>query len=517
MRVRILPLSMIDDNRTILQEIMRVRKYLEENPIRNIFFINADYVVGTIAYNVSDIYINNGLDVTASADDGLVFKNGYIGIIDSIGDEYVTVQGVQPFRGEKGDTGATGASISSITKTGTSGLVDTYTITLTNGVTSTFTVTNGADGQNGQDGANGVSITGVTKTGTSGLVDTYTITFSNGTSSTFTVTNGADGQNGQDGVGVPSGGTTGQMLSKNSDTNYDTKWVDPPSGGSSAKIIGKNLIINPTFGINQRNFNAGSSQTISTATYVQDRWYAEAGTVYVGSADNVISAGKLHQFIINDYSHSKYAVCGIRYNTGWTSVEPTIGLAYKPLGSLVNLQAINNTPIVIDCGVNQKQIINVYQLPIDVDYEYLDFSISYNGNARVIGAFMYSVDGYSNGDFNTTIFPIIYDEVEELDKCKYYYEKINNDIRVKEAFIYSSTGRIILYLAYTKKRISPTASGICGISILDIGQTDGDTISMTYSAATRYVAVYYVTIIANRIYGCSRTDGIEYDAEIYPS
>ena len=84
MRVRILPLSMIDDNRTILQEIMRVRKYLEENPIRNIFFINADYVVGTIAYNVSDIYINNGLDVTASADDGLVFKNGYIGIIDSM-------------------------------------------------------------------------------------------------------------------------------------------------------------------------------------------------------------------------------------------------------------------------------------------------------------------------------------------------------------------------------------------------------------------------------------------------
>ena len=44
----------------------------------------------------------------------------------------------------KGDTGATGNGIASITKTGTSGSVDTYTITYTNGQTATFTVTNGA-------------------------------------------------------------------------------------------------------------------------------------------------------------------------------------------------------------------------------------------------------------------------------------------------------------------------------------------------------------------------------------
>ncbi|MBQ7588378.1 MAG: hypothetical protein IJT37_10195 [Lachnospiraceae bacterium] len=51
-------------------------------------------------------------------------------------------------KGQKGDTGQTGATgngIASITKTGTSGLVDTYTITMTNGATATFTVTNGSD------------------------------------------------------------------------------------------------------------------------------------------------------------------------------------------------------------------------------------------------------------------------------------------------------------------------------------------------------------------------------------
>ena len=37
---------------------------------------------------------------------------------------------------------------------------------------------------------NGVSITGVEKTGTEGLVDTYTIYFSDGSTTTYTVTNG---------------------------------------------------------------------------------------------------------------------------------------------------------------------------------------------------------------------------------------------------------------------------------------------------------------------------------------
>ena len=49
----------------------------------------------------------------------------------------------------KGDTGN---GISSITKTSTEGLVDTYTITFTNGSTTTFTVTNGEKGDTGEDG-----------------------------------------------------------------------------------------------------------------------------------------------------------------------------------------------------------------------------------------------------------------------------------------------------------------------------------------------------------------------------
>lgn len=37
---------------------------------------------------------------------------------------------------------------------------------------------------------------------------------------------GRAGTNGTDGQGVPTGGTTGQILAKNSGTNYDTRWID---------------------------------------------------------------------------------------------------------------------------------------------------------------------------------------------------------------------------------------------------------------------------------------------------
>ena len=74
--------------------------------------------------------------------------------------------------------------ISNIAKTGTDGLVDTYTITLADTTTKTFTVTNG----------NG--LTAFKKLSTVGLVDTYRFTRSDGTYFTFAVSNGAKGDTG---------------------------------------------------------------------------------------------------------------------------------------------------------------------------------------------------------------------------------------------------------------------------------------------------------------------------------
>lgn len=49
-------------------------------------------------------------------------------------------------------------------------------------------------------------------------------------------TDGTNGTNGTNGVGVPAAGTTGQILAKNSNADYDTKWEDAPSGGSGIEI-----------------------------------------------------------------------------------------------------------------------------------------------------------------------------------------------------------------------------------------------------------------------------------------
>ena len=75
--------------------------------------------------------------------------------------------------------------ISNIAKSGTDGLVDTYTITLADTTTKTFTVTNG----------NG--LTAFEKLSTVGLVDTYRFTRSDGTYFTFAVSNGAKGDTGE--------------------------------------------------------------------------------------------------------------------------------------------------------------------------------------------------------------------------------------------------------------------------------------------------------------------------------
>lgn len=133
------------------------------------------------------------------------FKSGQLAIVESVDDmtEGELADGINAgaiyldpqifIRGEQGEDGR---GIVSITKTTTSGLVDTYTITYTDGTTSTFTVTNGADGEDGQDGANGVGIASITEqtSSASGGVNVVTVTLTDGTQSSFTVRNGIDGQ-----------------------------------------------------------------------------------------------------------------------------------------------------------------------------------------------------------------------------------------------------------------------------------------------------------------------------------
>lgn len=112
-------------------------------------------------------------------------------------------------QGPQGYRGFTGNGIESIIKTSSDGLVDTYTITYTDGNETTFDVTNG----------NGIDY--ISLTDTQGLIKTYTIYFDNGDTKTFEVTDGTNativgatasitGTTGTPAVNVTMGGTSSE-------------------------------------------------------------------------------------------------------------------------------------------------------------------------------------------------------------------------------------------------------------------------------------------------------------------
>lgn len=94
--------------------------------------------------NNSKFFAEKAAELTAKMP--YVGNNGNWFIFDIQNNQYV--DSGYPSRGVQGDTGN---GIFSIVKTGTSGLVDTYTITYTDGTTTTFNVTNGRDGTGAGD------------------------------------------------------------------------------------------------------------------------------------------------------------------------------------------------------------------------------------------------------------------------------------------------------------------------------------------------------------------------------
>jgi hypothetical protein len=75
-------------------------------------------------------------------------------------------------------------------------------------------------GANGQDGASAYQI--AVNNGFPGSESDWLLSLE-----------GADGADGTNGVGVPTGGTTGQVLAKSSNTDYATEWIDQTGGSGT--------------------------------------------------------------------------------------------------------------------------------------------------------------------------------------------------------------------------------------------------------------------------------------------
>lgn len=195
--------------------------------------------------------------------------------------------------------------IQSIKKLSTSGLVDTYRITLADTTTFDFDVTNGR------------SITGISKTSTSGLVDTYTITYNNGPTSTFTVKNGEKGDKGDNAYIWIKYASQEPTESAHSIGDIPDDWIGIYSGNASTA---------PTdwkqykwFQIKGEKGNTGEAATLVTKSVTYQ--VGDSGTIIPsgswGSSIPVVSQGK--------YLWTKTE---LRFNTG----DPIVSYSVARMG-----------------------------------------------------------------------------------------------------------------------------------------------------------------------------------------
>jgi len=92
---------------------------------------------------------------------------------------------------------------------------------------------------------------------------------------------GTNGVDGDDGVGVPAAGTTGQLLAKNSGTDYDTEWVDPPTGGGGGEYATGSVYLSA-------NDISVPSATPTVMIYDAEEW--DSASIY-NTSDGKISPG----------------------------------------------------------------------------------------------------------------------------------------------------------------------------------------------------------------------------------
>lgn len=199
-------LDTVKDSINNLAPVARTGSYndLTDKPEALVPDIQAEASVGTSSGNPTVSVTKSGTDVNPTftfAFDGLKGETGPQGETGLTGPQ--GPQGEPGVQGPKGDTGAQGAQ-GPQGETGATG---------PQGPTGE-TGPQGPKGDTGPQGIQGIQ----GEQGPQGI-------------------QGPQGETGPAGVGIASGGTTGQVLAKASDSDYDTEWVNQEGGGGGTKNV----------------------------------------------------------------------------------------------------------------------------------------------------------------------------------------------------------------------------------------------------------------------------------------
>lgn len=116
--------------------------------------MNADFdnmQVGDYVMIASSVELEDNSKLYVKGEEEWLFVSDFSGAMGIQGEQGIQgIQGIQGEQGIQGIQGETGNGIATIQKTSTSGLIDTYTITFTDGTMTTFSITNGKDGKDGE-------------------------------------------------------------------------------------------------------------------------------------------------------------------------------------------------------------------------------------------------------------------------------------------------------------------------------------------------------------------------------
>ena len=249
--------------------------------------------------DVSEVVLTTGTAVTSATssstgfyDDSLYLNTSTMELWKCVGTNSWASQGVLK--------GADGRSIVSISKTGTSGLVDTYTITYDSGSPDTFTVTNGANGADGADGSvwyKGTAITGTGSgiTGFPGNKDDFYLNSSDGYVYNCTATGTAVTATWDYVMTLTGGGGSSVTVVDNLTSTSSTDALSANQG----RVLNTNKIDDPT--------TKSNGQVL---TYNGSSWVAQTPTTGVttlsGLTDTNISSVADDQFLRYDSGSSKW-------------------------------------------------------------------------------------------------------------------------------------------------------------------------------------------------------------------
>ena len=147
----------------------------------------------------------------------------------------------------------------------------------------------------------------------------------------FKIPRGKPGPQGPAGPGVATGGTTGQVLAKKSNTNYDTEWINPTSGGTVSVNVGETLTGEP--GTNASVTNSGDETNVVLNFTIprgktgpqgpQGEPGADGKTGPQGPAGPGVAAGGTTGQVLAKKSNTNY-------DTEWINPLP-----YVPIGGII--------------------------------------------------------------------------------------------------------------------------------------------------------------------------------------